>query len=84
MPELATIRIFEHARGRRYSAHIEATRPANRTILGERHEDLRQAVLNVLAKYDKARRYQRGDRGRPPGARDVPGELERQDIGPKA
>jgi hypothetical protein len=81
MAELATIRIFEHARGRRYSAQISTSNPPQRFVTGERHEELIQAVLNVLAKCEKADRWQPGDRGRPPAARDIPGRLKRRQRG---
>jgi hypothetical protein len=76
MAELATIRVFEHARGRRYSAMLTTEDETPRTVSGDRHDDLTTAVLNVLAKYDNSRRWYPGKRGRPPAGRDIPGRLE--------
>ena len=80
MPELATIRIFERAnrRGRRYWAQLD-TAASPPSVVGKSDDDLIQAVLNVLADYDKAERFEPGvSRGRPPAARVLPGRLGRR------
>jgi hypothetical protein len=75
MPELATIRIFEHTRGRRFSAQLGSTE-TGRVIIGPRQDNLIDAVLKTLAKYERATRYRTGDRGRPPAAQNIPDRLE--------
>ena len=76
MGAVATIQILEHMRGQRYSARLQTADEKPRVISGQRHNDLTTAVLNVLAKYDNAQRWQAGKRGRPPAARDIPKRLE--------
>jgi hypothetical protein len=76
MAEIANIQVFEHTRGRRFSARLRTTDERPRIINGERSDDLTSAVLAVVVKYHRATRWQEGERGRPPAARDIPKKLE--------
>lgn len=48
-----------------------------RVVRGERHDDLKDAVLNLLIKYERAEQWKPGKRGRPPAAKDIPGRITR-------
>jgi hypothetical protein len=76
MAEIASIQIFEHQRGRRFSARLRTADKQPRIINGERSDVLTDAVLAVVVKYHRATRWREGDRGRPPAARDIPQKLE--------
>jgi hypothetical protein len=75
---IATIEIFEHTRGRRYSAQLRPSGEPRRVVLAPRDNELKMAVLNVLVKYEKAHKWSAGKVGRPPAARDIPRRLERR------
>jgi hypothetical protein len=76
MAEIASIQVFEHNRGRRFSATLRTADERPRVISGERSDDLTSAVLAVVVKYHRATRWREGDKGRPPAARDIPKKLE--------
>ena len=76
MAEIANIQVFEHKRGRRFSAMLRTPDARPRVIKGERSDNLTSAVLAVVVKYHRATRWREGDKGRPPAARDIPKKLE--------
>ena len=75
---IATIEIFEHRRGRRYSAQLRPSGEPRRVVSAPRHNELKMAVLNVLVKYETAQKWHAGKVGRPPAAKDIPKRLERR------